>query len=113
MSDQARLQENAFAHLSTGGTPPDPEALSRAEAWLEHLRGEIKAQGKVWMLPHITVQDGGDVVFEWWQGQKSLSVFVSVDDVWCLQSGGANSNMAERGANTTEARGAAWEWLTL
>lgn len=101
----------AFDNLSAGVTPPYPEALRLAKEWVENLYGEIKTQEKVWILPHITVQDGGDVVFEWWHGQKSLSVFVSVDEVWFLQSAGSNSEQTEGDADTKEVRRSIWQWL--
>ena len=103
----------AFDNLSAGVTPPYPEALCLAKVWAVNLYGEVKAQEKVWIPPHITVQDGGDVVFEWWRGQKSLSVFASVNYVWFLQSGGTNSEQTEGDASTEEMRRAIWEWLTL
>lgn len=102
----------AFDNLSAGVTPPYPKALRLAKAWLENLYGEIKTQEKVWILPHITVQDGGDVVFEWWKGQKSLSIFASVDEVWFLQSAGSTSEQTEGDAGTEEARRTIWQWLT-
>ena len=104
---------NAFDNLSVGVTPPYPEALCLAKVWAVKLYGEVKAQEKIWIPPHITVQGGGDVVFEWWRGRKSLSVFVSVNDAWFLQSGGTASKQTEGSARTKDARRAIWEWLTL
>ncbi len=98
--------------MSAGVTPPYPEALRLAKAWAENLYGEIKTQEKVWITPHLTVQDGGDVVFEWWHERKSLSVFVSVDEVWFLQSAGSTSKQTEGDADTEEARRSIWQWLT-
>ena len=93
-----------------------PDAISRAEAWLGQLFTEVKAQGGIWTRPHITTQgdgDGdGDVVFEWWQGPRSLSVFVSVNDERYLQSSGSNSEQSEGNPNTEESRTTIWKWLT-
>lgn len=102
----------ALGNLSAGVTPPYPEALHLAKAWVGSLYSVIKTQKGTWIDPHLTVQDGGDVVFEWWQGQKSLSVFVSVDEAWFLQSAGSNSEQTEGDANTEEARQSIWQWLT-
>lgn len=89
-----------------------PDAISRAEAWLGQLYAEVKAQSGIWTRPHITTQDDGDVVFEWWQGPRSLSVFVSVNDVWYLQSSGSNSEQSEGNPYTEESRTTIWKWLT-
>lgn len=102
----------AFDDLSTSAMPPYPEALQLAKAWMENLYGEIKTQEKIWIVPHITVQDGGDVVFEWWHERKSLRVFVSVDEVWFLQSAGSKSEQSEGDAGTAEVRHGIWQWLT-
>lgn len=98
--------------LVQGTTPPKPEALRLAKSWAESLYGEIKAQEVLWIMPHLTVQDGGDVVFEWWNGKKSLSVYISTDEVWFLQSAGASSKQNEGNADTPEVRHRIWQWLT-
>ncbi len=102
----------AFDNLSAGLTPPYPAALRLAKEWVESLYGEIRMRESVWILPHITVQDGGDVVFEWWKGQKSLSVYASSDEVWFLQSAGSNSEQTEGDADTKAVRRSIWQWLT-
>jgi hypothetical protein len=102
----------ALDGLNAGVTPPHSEALRLAKSWAASLYREIKSQEKMWIAPHLTVQDGGDVVFEWWQGQKSLSVFVSVDEAWFLQSAGSNSEQTEGDADTGEVRQSIWQWLT-
>ena len=91
---------------------PDPAALQLAKAWSESLYREIKTRKGTWILPHLTVQDEGDVVFEWWHGQKSLSVYVSADEVWFLASAGSVSPQSEGDASTEEARYRIWNWLT-
>jgi len=102
----------AFDNLSAGVTPPYPAALRLAKEWVESLYSEIRMREDIWILPHLTVQDGGDVVFEWWKGQKSLSVYVSSDEVWFLQSAGSNSEQTEGDADTKAIRRSIWQWLT-
>jgi hypothetical protein len=101
-----------FAALSAGPVQPDPAALTLAKSWLENLYHEIKTTEERWLRPHLTVQDGGDVVFEWWKGQKSLSVYASSDEVWFLQSAGSNSEQTEGDADTKAVRRSIWQWLT-
>jgi len=101
-----------FDNLEVGTVPPDPDALRLAKTWVGSLYREIKTQEATWVLPHVTVQDGGDVVFEWWQGQKSLSVYISADEIWFLQSAGSNSEQTEGYADKQEVRRSIWQWLT-
>jgi hypothetical protein len=102
----------AFDTLNTIATPPEPEALRLSKSWANSLYSEIKTQKGIWIDPHLTVQDGGDVVFEWWHEHKSLSVYISVDEIWFLQSAGPNSEQTEGDASTVEVRQSIWQWLT-
>ena len=85
--------------------------LELSKDWIENLYLEIKSRSEVWITPHLTVQDGGDIVFEWWNSKKSLTVYVSADEVWFLQSAGARSDQTDGDANTLEARRSIWQWL--
>ena len=102
----------AFDDLTTGTSAPDPEALNLARSWAENLYAEIKTQEMAWIPPHLTVQDGRDVVFEWWKGPKSLSVYISTEETWFLQSAGSGSEQSEGDAGTPEVRQSIWQWLT-
>lgn len=102
----------AFDDLTTGTSAPDPEALNLARSWAENLYAEIKTQEMAWIPPHLTVQDGGDVVFEWWKGPKSISVYISTEETWFLQSAGSGSEQSEGDAGTPEVRQSIWQWLT-
>lgn len=87
------------------------KTLELSRDWIENLYLEIKNHSEIWITPHLTVQDGGDIVFEWWNGKKSLSVYVSADEVWFLQSAGARSDQTDGDANTPEVRRSIWQWL--
>ena len=101
----------ALEGLSASAAPPHPAALELAKSWVASLYSETKSQEKTWIPPHLTVQDGGDVVFEWWNGQKSLGVYVSPSEIWFLQSAGVNSEQNEGNADTQETRQSIWQWL--
>jgi len=85
--------------------------LELSRDWIENLYLEIKSRSEVWITPYLTVQDGGDIVFEWWYYKRSLTVYVSADEVWFLQSAGARSDQIDGDANTLEARRSIWQWL--
>ena len=85
--------------------------LELSKDWIENLYLEIKSRSEIWITPHLTVQDGGDIVFEWWYYKRSLTVYVSADEVWFLQSAGARSDQTDGDANTPEVRRSIWQWL--
>ena len=91
---------------------PGSTALGLSHIWIANLYSEVKRRSEVWSTPHLSIQDGGDIVFEWWKGKKSLTVYVSADEVWFLQSAGACSDQTDGDANTLEARRSIWQWLT-
>src|SRR5687768_3772442 len=57
--------------------PPDPDAITYSEAWLRELYREVRAMGASWLPPHVTSSAEGEVVFEWWNGPKKLTVYSS------------------------------------
>lgn len=102
----------AFDALSQGPSRPHPLALEHAESWAENFYEELADYEYRWKTPHITVQDGEDVVFEWWNGRKSLTVYFSPDESWFLQSAGAGSEFGEGNPDEREERFGMWRWLS-
>ena len=83
-----------------------------ATTWLESFYQEALARHDIWIVPHITIQDG-DISFEWWHNEKTLSVYVSTSDAWFLQSAGPASKQFEGSADTADIRQNIWQWLTV
>src|SRR5947209_4094563 len=76
---------------------PSHEAVLRAEDWIVKLFLAVADLGRVWINPNVTASADGEVVFEWWYGQKKLTVYVSDESVDYVQVWGTNidSEMAE------------------
>jgi hypothetical protein len=64
--------------------------------------------------PHIGADENGCATFEWWDGQRKLTLYtVSPPDEALLKSWGANISSEMEWINTTDAEAvrAAFEWL--
>lgn len=89
---------------------PDPLAVQHAKTWIAHFAREV---GDTWVEPNVTGGAHGEVVFEWRQGQKKLTVYVSNENVEYVQvwSEDADAKIAEGKANTSEEQLQLWTWL--
>jgi len=93
---------------------PDRAAINHAERWIRLFYSELVGAGAEWILPHVTSSGEGEVVFEWWKGQKMLIVYVSRDETFYSKStDDAPSSDADQGdASTASSRQQLWSWLT-
>jgi hypothetical protein len=55
--------------------PPDAGAVAFAEVSLLDLYREVKERGAPWHPPHVTSSAEGEVVFEWWNDAKKLTIY--------------------------------------
>src|SRR5438552_1256819 len=60
--------------------PPDRRAVTYAIAWIRELYRDAASIGRQWRRPHVTASADGEVVLEWWQGDKTLTVYLSADE---------------------------------
>lgn len=83
-SDLATLEENWDGR---GSPAPSPALIAYAREVLTWLQ----AGGLRWTSPHIGVNERGQIVLEWWQEGRSLTVFIrSEDQVDYLKAWGSN-----------------------
>ncbi len=92
---------------------PDPVAIEQAKCWISSMHRDAKIAGHPWDNPHTSASEDGDVSFEWWNGQKKLTVYVSASSTLLLRVWGPDitSQMSEGTAETVEERQSAWAWL--
>lgn len=85
---------------------PDPSAIEQAKRWIASMHRDTKAVGLPWVDPHVSASEDGDVSFEWWQGQKKLTVYVSATTTLLLKVWGLSitNQMAEGVAETIDER---------
>lgn len=56
---------------------PDSGAVGHASTWIAQLFAEAAASQRPWLKPHVAASPTGEVVFEWWYGAKTLTVYVT------------------------------------
>lgn len=89
------------------------EALNRAGNWTLRLYENVVSQGERWVAPHMTVSPNDEVVLEWWNGEKKLTVYVSEETTEYVKVWGADIFEEMEDGNTDESRQAyyLWNWL--
>ena len=82
-----RLAEafNALVSLSDnwdghGSSAPSTALLAEAREALALLHAGALARELRWEEPHVGVNENGQITLEWWQGDRSLTVFVRSED---------------------------------
>ncbi|WP_315757958.1 hypothetical protein [Bradyrhizobium sp. SZCCHNRI2007] len=56
------------------GIRPSQDAISAFSKWLPRLFDRALKIGR-WAIPHITCSDQGEIVCEWWEGQRKLTIY--------------------------------------
>jgi hypothetical protein len=88
-----------FASLETleanwdgrGSPAPSPALVAYAREVVALLQAGALARGLRWTSPHIGVNERGQITLEWWQGERTLTVFMrSEDQVDYLKAWGSN-----------------------
>ncbi|MDQ3387007.1 MAG: hypothetical protein M3475_05305, partial [Actinomycetota bacterium] len=60
---------------------PNQEAIGHAFVWIEGLYEDTLTTGIRWMAPNVVADAHGNVVFEWWEGQKRLTIYIHPETV--------------------------------
>lgn len=55
---------------------PDSGAVEHAFAWIMKLFLQAASLPRPWLKPHIAVAPTGEVVFAWWYGAKTFTVYI-------------------------------------
>jgi hypothetical protein len=94
--------------------PPDLAAIAYAETWLTDLYRRITEQGARWHAPHVTSSAEGEVVFEWWNDDRKLTLYCSGTDASYVKVWGPDivTQMEDGDATAPDAGEALWYWLT-
>ena len=80
----AALRTDWDGHGSLG---PHPAAVERARQVLEDaFRAASETTG--WQAPHISASEDGEVVYEWWNGSRKLTIYVGPTVLSFLKSWG-------------------------
>lgn len=90
---------------------PNPASIAHARSWAEQLYRDVRAE--LWLKPHVSSDEGGDVSFEWWKGQRKLTVYVSPREVEYIkvEKVGSSLEMKDGSIGTDKGCSALWHWL--
>ncbi len=93
---------------------PNHEAIGHAFVWIEGLYEDTLTTGIRWMAPNVVADAHGNVVFEWWEGQKRLTIYIHPETVEYVKVWGPDifSEMDDGEAEGIEDRRRLWNWLT-
>lgn len=93
--------------------PPDATAIALAETWLADLYRQVKEQGGQWHAPHVTSSPEGEVVFEWWNDPRKLTLYCTATESYYVKVWGPDmvTQMEDGDAAPSETRRDLWRWL--
>ena len=104
-----------------GSVAPDAEAIGKARAFLEDVFFQTLAEAAYepedresagWQRPHISASEEGEVVLEWWNGDRKLTVYIGADQASFIKSWGPHVvNDMEDGGLSHDGFAALWSWL--
>lgn len=69
--------------------PSDAVKSAAVEAAINMIE-EVVASGLEWQHPHISSNEDGEISFEWWHGEKKLTVYIGGEESRYVSSWGAN-----------------------
>jgi len=96
-----------------GSARPDPLAISNAFNWLARVYDHVVAAQFEWLAPSVSASEKGEIVFEWWRGDRKLTVYCGADNAEFIRVWGVHiqNEMAD---GQLEVAGIVnlWKWLT-
>lgn len=109
----------ALRHIASdwdgaAGEAPSAATIGTAQSVLTSLAALVAGEHLSWAHPHISASPFGDVIFEWWNGDKQLSIYVSGNEAEYIQTWGEGESveMEDGDATSDENRRGFWSWFT-
>lgn len=101
------------AHVQNPDYPEaNHEAIELAKTWSTSMVSAADARRLNWVHPSVSANDFGDVVFEWWNGPKTLAVYFDTAGVKFVQSPGRDiAQMRDGDVSSPEHFGELLGWL--
>ena len=92
---------------------PKYEAVQYAVHWIELFYQEVMSSGQIWIEPNVTASAEGEVVFEWRQEIKNLTVYIGSEIVQYVKDWGTDidTEMEDGTINSDSMRHRFWQWL--
>jgi hypothetical protein len=94
-------------------TAPHVDAVARASKTILALAIQDQANGRTSLPPNVTSSSDGEVVFEWWNKGKKLTIYVGSSLVGYVKVWGPDVDSDMEADDVTEASrlAAVWDWL--
>lgn len=96
-----------------GAPTPNPVSIDRAKRWIKQAHANTSSSRKPWITPHVGSDECGDVSFEWWRGERKITLYITPDAVEYLKVWGIRmfSEMEDGTINSAGQWSALWNWL--
>lgn len=95
-----------------GSVRPDALAIENSRQFLEEAYRQSEA-AEGWQAPHISSSEDGEIVFEWWNGNRKLTVYVGPRERTYIKSWGPHvMNDMDDGALPEDGISSLWTWLS-
>lgn len=81
---------------------------------IKRVYEDVRLLGKSWTEPLVSVDEFGDVVFEWWHGGRKITVYVTPTSSEYIKVSGPNMHldMEDGELETKRDHQDLWRWLT-
>jgi len=93
-----------------GSNAPSDEQIACANAWTAQFKRVIDSD---WKPPHVSASEDGDVTFEWWNGEKKLTIYIRATRPEYIIAWGADidNEMSDGVIATGGQFNEMWRWL--
>jgi hypothetical protein len=110
--NEAKKPEERVRRVVSASTVTFARTGDLALLWLQRMQIEAKSAGYEWLEPHATYYND-EFVFEWWRGERKLSLYISGFDAQIIKVWGHNmdSDMESLTDPTRTQTLLAWAWL--
>lgn len=98
---------------SYGAKKPKIKSIEKAKKFLSALFHKINQDSFEWLNPNITADSDGEIVFEWWNKNKTLVIYISNNDVSYVKAHSPEIEEMEDGCldDKLEKIKSIWAWL--
>lgn len=95
-----------------GSAKPIDAACSRASAEVAGFIDAAFEENLGWQHPHVGSNEIGEVSFEWWRGEKKLTIYIGPEDMHYVCSWGVDiNNTMDAGVLASEGFIQKWRWF--
>jgi len=103
-------------YLRVAGDDPDrpsDKTIDRGRGWLRRLAGLLAAFDPGWIAPNVSAGADGELVLEWWNGQRKVTVYLDEEETEYVRSWGTSiEDDMDDGTVADPSRMAnIWNWL--